>query len=181
MPLWSQRAAAPRGQTRGTCLDGSGDTRGRVRVGALGRGVEGVSVRSRVQKISPEKAAEMLAANTANRPLSRSTVQAFAEAMRRGDWLVTHQGIAVDTNGVLVDGQHRLAAVIEARAAGGDDGVHRGRAGHLRRAGHRANATPRTCWRSRGRSRRRRWRRWCGRCGSSRTGRRRPGRGVGRR
>src|SRR5438128_5136838 len=41
-------------------------------------------------------------------------VRAFAEAMRRGDWLVTHQGIAVDSNGVLVDGQHRLAAIIEA-------------------------------------------------------------------
>jgi len=67
-----------------------------------------------VQRITPERAEELLAANTANRPLSRSTVRAFAEAMRRGDWLVTHQGIAVDTGGVLVDGQHRLAAVIEA-------------------------------------------------------------------
>ena len=28
--------------------------------------------------------------------------------------MVTHQGIAFDVNGVLVDGQHRLAAVIEA-------------------------------------------------------------------
>ncbi len=71
-------------------------------------------MRSRVQKITPGKAVEMLAANTANRPLSRSTVRAFAEAMRRGDWLVTHQGIAFDTRGVLVDGQHRLAAVVEA-------------------------------------------------------------------
>jgi hypothetical protein len=71
-------------------------------------------VRSRVRKITPDKAADMLAANTANRPLSRSTVRAFAEAMRRGDWLVTHQGIAFDTRGVLVDGQHRLAAVVEA-------------------------------------------------------------------
>jgi hypothetical protein len=74
-------------------------------------------LRSRVQKVTPVKAAEMLAANTANRPLSRSTVRAFAEAMRRGDWLVTHQGIAFDTRGVLVDGQHRLAAVIEADVA----------------------------------------------------------------
>jgi hypothetical protein len=71
-------------------------------------------VRSRVQKISPDKATEMLAANTSNRPLSRSAVHDFAEAMRRGDWLVTHQGIAFDTAGVLVDGQHRLAAVVEA-------------------------------------------------------------------
>jgi hypothetical protein len=71
-------------------------------------------VRSRVQRITPGKAEQLLAANTTNRPLSRSTVRSFAEAMRRGDWLVTHQGIAFDTNGVLVDGQHRLAAVIEA-------------------------------------------------------------------
>jgi hypothetical protein len=80
---------------------------GRANVGEL-------RVRSRVQKITPEKAAEMLAANTANRPLSKSTVRGFAEAMRRGDWLVTHQGIAFDTRGVLVDGQHRLAAIVEA-------------------------------------------------------------------
>ena len=61
-------------------------------------------MRSRVQTITPDKAEQMLAANTANRPVSKSTVRAFAEAMRRGDWLVTHQGIAVDSNGVLVDG-----------------------------------------------------------------------------
>ena len=71
-------------------------------------------MRSRVQTITPDKATEMLEANTTNRPLSRSVVKSFAEAMRRGDWVVTHQGIAFDTNGVLVDGQHRLAAVVEA-------------------------------------------------------------------
>jgi hypothetical protein len=71
-------------------------------------------VRSRVQMISPVKAAELLEANTSNRPLSKPTVHSFAEAMRRGDWMVTHQGIAFDVNGVLVDGQHRLAAIIEA-------------------------------------------------------------------
>jgi hypothetical protein len=56
----------------------------------------------------------MLEANTTNRPLSRPVVRAFAEAMERGDWMVTHQGIAFDVSGYLVDGQHRLAAVIEA-------------------------------------------------------------------
>ncbi|TNC26474.1 hypothetical protein [Amycolatopsis alkalitolerans] len=71
-------------------------------------------MRTRIQKITPKKAEEMLAANTANRPLSRPLVRSFAEAMRRGDWRVTHQGIAFDANGVLVDGQHRLAAIIEA-------------------------------------------------------------------
>jgi hypothetical protein len=67
-----------------------------------------------VQSVTPKKAAEFLQANTTNRPLSKSVVQSFSEAMQRGEWLVTHQGIAFDTNGVLVDGQHRLAAIIEA-------------------------------------------------------------------
>jgi hypothetical protein len=71
-------------------------------------------VRSRVQIITPARAADWLRANTTNRPLSRPVVRSFAEAMRRGEWLVTHQGIAFDVNGVLVDGQHRLAAIIEA-------------------------------------------------------------------
>jgi hypothetical protein len=64
--------------------------------------------------VTPAKAGEWLEANTANRPLSKPTVKAFAEAIRRGEWLVTHQGIAFDTDGVLVDGQHRLAAIVEA-------------------------------------------------------------------
>jgi hypothetical protein len=71
-------------------------------------------VRSKVQAITPKKAAEFLEANTSNRPLSKATVKSFAEAMTRGDWMVTHQGIAFSSTGVLVDGQHRLAAIVEA-------------------------------------------------------------------
>jgi hypothetical protein len=74
----------------------------------------GVIVRSKVQTVTPQRAAEYLERNTANRPLSKRTVREFAEAMRRGEWRVTHQGIAFDTEGALVDGQHRLAAIIEA-------------------------------------------------------------------
>jgi hypothetical protein len=74
-------------------------------------------VRSKVQTITAKKAATLLEANTVNRPLSQPTVRAFAEAMKRGEWIVTHQGIAFDVNGVLVDGQHRLAAIIEAGVA----------------------------------------------------------------
>src|SRR5438876_1801624 len=71
-------------------------------------------MRSRVQTITPKKAQEYLEHNTTNRPLSQRTVRDFAQAMVRGEWRVTHQGIAFDTNGVLVDGQHRLAAIVEA-------------------------------------------------------------------
>ena len=65
-----------------------------------------------------DAAGEWLAANTANRPLSRSRVRAFADAIRRADWLVTHQRIVFGTNGVLAEGQRRLAEIIEARPAG---------------------------------------------------------------
>jgi hypothetical protein len=71
-------------------------------------------MRSKVQTITPRKAAEYLDRNTTNRPLSKRTVREFADAMRRGEWRVTHQGIAFDVHGVLVDGQHRLAAIVEA-------------------------------------------------------------------
>src|SRR5437588_1496250 len=71
-------------------------------------------MRSRVQTITPKKAQEYLEPNTANRPLATHTVKDFAGAMRRGEWRVTHQGIAFDTAGALVDGQHRLAAIVEA-------------------------------------------------------------------
>ncbi|MGI8415138.1 MAG: hypothetical protein ACR2P2_02810, partial [Nakamurella sp.] len=71
-------------------------------------------MRSKVQSITPKKAAEYLEANTANRPLSTAVVKGFAEAMMRGDWMVTHQGIAFGSGGVLVDGQHRLAAIVQA-------------------------------------------------------------------
>ncbi|MQA08992.1 MAG: hypothetical protein GEU98_10695 [Pseudonocardiaceae bacterium] len=72
-------------------------------------------MRSKTQKITPRTAQRWLdETNTSNRPLSKSVLRSFAEAMQRGDWKVTHQGIAFDTNGVLVDGQHRLAAIVEA-------------------------------------------------------------------
>lgn len=71
-------------------------------------------MRSRQQEITPTRAEKLLQANTSNRPLSAAQVEAFAEAMRRGDWQVTHQGIAIGTDGQVIDGQHRLAAVVEA-------------------------------------------------------------------
>ncbi len=74
-------------------------------------------MRSKVQTITPARASEWLESNTTNRPVSRTVVRSFAEAMKRGEWIVTHQGIAFDVSGVLIDGQHRLAAVVEADIA----------------------------------------------------------------
>jgi hypothetical protein len=41
-------------------------------------------------------------------------VDFLADIIRQGDWSLTHQGGAIDWNGTLQDGQHRLLAIIDA-------------------------------------------------------------------
>lgn len=65
--------------------------------------------------ITPELAKTWLAnANTANRNVMVARVEAYADAMKRGCWHRTHQGIAFGQDGVLYDGQHRLLAIVKA-------------------------------------------------------------------
>lgn len=70
---------------------------------------------TRVTTITPDMARQMLMSNMkCNRPVQKATVHSYARMMKSGRWNLTHQGIAFDENGELVDGQHRLNAVIEA-------------------------------------------------------------------
>jgi hypothetical protein len=50
----------------------------------------------------------------AQRPLSERTVSIYAADMIAGNWALTGQGISFDDNDNLLDGQHRLAAVVKA-------------------------------------------------------------------
>lgn len=43
----------------------------------------------------------------------RSRVVHFARLIKTGQFHYTHQGIAIDTDGNLIDGQHRLHAIVE--------------------------------------------------------------------
>ena len=64
--------------------------------------------------ITPEMAQDWLDTRNTdfkNRQLSRSIAGRYADAMRRNEWKANHQGIAFDTEGWLIDGQHRLLAV----------------------------------------------------------------------
>jgi len=70
---------------------------------------------TRVEKITPRKAASYLLLNGRNRPIRRGYVALLARAMKAGEWLLTGQGIQFDTQGELCDGQHRLLAVIESQ------------------------------------------------------------------
>lgn len=61
--------------------------------------------------ITPETAKRWLATNRINRPMNKKVVNRYRGDMINGLWQYTHAGIAFDTNGDLVDGQHRLAAI----------------------------------------------------------------------
>lgn len=65
-------------------------------------------------KVSPVEAAEMLKFNTMNRNLKKDVVNLYAEEMRLGKWKErTGEPIKLNLKGELLDGQHRLAAVIK--------------------------------------------------------------------
>lgn len=67
---------------------------------------------STVEMITPEYARQILEHNTKNRKPRTGLVAQYARAMERNDWKLTHQGIAINCDGTLLDGQHRLLAVI---------------------------------------------------------------------
>lgn len=66
-----------------------------------------------VETITPEQARDLLEKNTRNRPLRRSRVEAIARDILSGNYLLTHQAIGIAPT-FIVDGQHRLAAIVEA-------------------------------------------------------------------
>jgi hypothetical protein len=63
--------------------------------------------------ITPEKAKEILRLNTGNRPLALSHVKRLATAMRNGEWAFCGDAIRISTENVLLDGQHRLHAIVD--------------------------------------------------------------------
>lgn len=64
--------------------------------------------------VTPDQATEWLDNSAKNRKLSQRRIGLYAEMMKRGDWMLTNQGIAIDEFGKLIDGQHRLRAIVEA-------------------------------------------------------------------
>ena len=68
--------------------------------------------------MTPQLAAEMLKNNDGNRRLRPAVVKQYAAEMTAGMWRQTHQAIAVDNTGRLVDGQHRLTAVVQSNWSG---------------------------------------------------------------
>ena len=70
-------------------------------------------MRAKMMLITPSIADGMLKLNVSNRRQRRWWAEALAAAMRRGEWKATHQGIAFSISGKLIDGQHRLMAIVK--------------------------------------------------------------------
>ena len=69
----------------------------------------------RIETITPEIAQEYLGANTANRNISRNRVFQYAEDMENGRWHFSGDPIKFSASGEMIDGQHRLMAVIDSK------------------------------------------------------------------
>lgn len=70
-----------------------------------------------VETITPKLAEKWLAMNTENRPMSPRHVKLLAKQIREGRWQLNYETIKFDENGRLMDGQHRLKAIMEADRA----------------------------------------------------------------
>jgi DNA-binding transcriptional regulator YiaG len=68
-----------------------------------------------VETIDPAKAKEYLRTNTnQQRTLSTSRIAHFADEMKAGRWQLNGESLIFDSDGRLIDGQHRLVACIRA-------------------------------------------------------------------
>ena len=68
-----------------------------------------------IEEITPETAKQWLGLNHKNRRLSDPIITRLAGIIRRDEWMPdSTDGIGLDTDGGVINGQHRLNAVIEA-------------------------------------------------------------------
>lgn len=69
-------------------------------------------MKAEVMTVTPELAREYLKHNESNRSLRRTRILQYAHDMKEGKWNLTGQGITFGKDGNLLDGQHRLHAVV---------------------------------------------------------------------
>lgn len=75
-----------------------------------------MTIRYTTEAIGAKRALDLLSRNTNNRNIAQNRVGAYAEDMVAQRWPLTAEPIQITTDNVLIDGQHRLNAVILADA-----------------------------------------------------------------
>jgi hypothetical protein len=69
---------------------------------------------ARIELITPQIAEQYLAKNSNNyRRLYKATVEQYASEMLNGEWIFNGEAIKFNKSGKLVDGQHRLSAIVK--------------------------------------------------------------------
>lgn len=74
-------------------------------------------IKTGVELITPEIARDYLKANTANRPMSNVHIERIAQQMAKGQFILNGESIIFSDEGVLMQGQHRLAACIKSNTS----------------------------------------------------------------
>lgn len=74
-----------------------------------------LSVSAQIERIGPEEAKTLLGLNTHNRVIRADRVHTMARDMNHGQWQLNGETIKVGEKS-LIDGQHRLLAIIESGA-----------------------------------------------------------------
>ncbi|PID55365.1 MAG: hypothetical protein CSA58_02595 [Micrococcales bacterium] len=69
-------------------------------------------VTHKTMDVAPEQAAKWLESNTSNRKVRPARVREYATAMEQDRWTYTADPIRFDEDGKLIDGQHRLLAIV---------------------------------------------------------------------
>lgn len=64
-------------------------------------------------QVTPEMARSWLKTNMSNRNLSRQNVEFIVSQLKKGKWKFNGESISFDSKGKLLNGQHRLTAVVE--------------------------------------------------------------------
>lgn len=68
-----------------------------------------------IETITPDRAARYLTHNTGNRSIKKGHVRSLARDIANGKWRLTGEAIKFNCDGELLDGQHRLQAIVAAK------------------------------------------------------------------
>lgn len=85
-----------------------------------GTGTDPIEHRMKFKTVmmTPKWAEQLLQHNhPKNRKIKWRKVEQYSRDMKAGMWRLTHQGVAIDEEGWLIDGQNRLTAVVESDCA----------------------------------------------------------------
>lgn len=72
--------------------------------------------------VGRKEAEELLGNNTHNRNTRERLTNVYAADMLKGNWAETGEAIKISNEGLILDGQHRLAAIVQAATSGAREG-----------------------------------------------------------